>query len=652
MKQAKWIWYNGDYEIYHHLLLSCRRQEKGVDYPCQWHISRPEASVSFKKDFTAEKDGIINVRTHSKGMVRFNGSLLPVNSDIYVEKGEHDIRVELYDIEKFPSLYINSDILITDETWLAECFDRHLVPVGCDPKYLLPDDDPSVFPFMYEIINPVSAESTDGGILYDFGKETFGPVTIKNSYNDEAFLIYGESLEEALDPENAIIRDRVGKTDCSVLPARAFRYIFVKADKPEMIHINAKYEYLPLEDKAHFSCDNGIVSEIWDLCAYTFHLNSREFFLDGIKRDRWVWSGDAYQSFMISQYLYNDPSVTKRTITAVFGKPPYKTHINTINDYSAYLIISVLDYYKVTGDMEYINFIFPKVKELFKFIVSRLSENGYVIPRHGDWIFIDWGELDKNGPHCFEQILLWKLYLSMTELSTIYGDSTDYTLEAELLKSNIINDFWDEEKGAFIDSFTSGKRFVSRQTNILAVMYDFITGEMKERVIENGILNPELPLIKTPYFKLYELITLCKIGRIKDAQDYIESYWGGMINNGATTVWEEFDPSKNGAEHYAMYGSAFGKSLCHAWGSGPILILCRFCAGVYSTSAGMQTFNIEPDPGKYSSFSADIPVRDGKVSIKYTNPSISIITDVSGGTFIHENEKIKIDPGVEYNFKI
>ena len=126
-----------------------------------------------------------------------------------------------------------------------------------------------------------------------------------------------------------------------------------------MIHINAKYEYLPLEDKAHFSCDNGIVSEIWDLCAYTFHLNSREFFLDGIKRDRWVWSGDAYQSFMISQYLYNDPSVTKRTITALFGKPPYKTHINTINDYSAYLIISVLDYYKVTGDMEYIYFIFP-----------------------------------------------------------------------------------------------------------------------------------------------------------------------------------------------------------------------------------------------------------------------------------------------------
>ena len=66
----------------------------------------------------------------------------------------------------------------------------------------------------------------------------------------------------------------------------------------------------------------------------------------------------------------------------------------------------------------------------------------------------------------------------------------------------------------------------------------------------------------------------------------------------------------------------------------------------------MQTFNIEPDPGKYSSFSADIPVRDGKVSIKYTSPLISIITDVSGGTFIHENEKIKIDPGVEYNFKI
>ena len=57
MKQAKWIWHPGEFEIYHHMLLSFRRQEKGCDYPCVWHVCRPEANVRFRKTFTAEKDG-------------------------------------------------------------------------------------------------------------------------------------------------------------------------------------------------------------------------------------------------------------------------------------------------------------------------------------------------------------------------------------------------------------------------------------------------------------------------------------------------------------------------------------------------------------------------------------------------------------------
>nr|GFC72823.1 hypothetical protein [Tanacetum cinerariifolium] len=47
----------------------------------------------------------------------------------------------------------------------------------------------------------------------------------------------------------------------------------------------------------------------------------------------------------------------------------------------------------------------------------------------------------------------------------------------------------------------------------------------------------------------------------------MKSYWGGMLDLGATSFWEEYDPAKKGAEHYSMYGRPFGKSLCHAWGA-------------------------------------------------------------------------------------
>ena len=652
MKQAKWIWYPADFEIYHHMLLSFRRQEFGCDYPCVWPVSRPEASARFTKRFTADCGGEFTVVTRGKGMARVDGVLRKVNEPIEIEAGEHDISVELFDIAAFPSFFIDSDILVTDESWLAENYDAKPVPAACEPAFLTAEDDPSVFPFLYRDIGPVGIEETAGGVLYDFGTEQFGPVRVDIPEGARIVLTYGESREEALDPDNAIISETLIGTDDHERPSRAFRYISVKGEEAARTKLSARLEYLPITDRASFSSTEPGLDEIWSLCVRTFHLNTREFFLDGIKRDRWVWSGDAYQSFMIARYLYNVPSVTERTITALLGKPPYRRHVNTINDYSAYLIISVLEHFEATGRLGFVRSVWDKVKALYEFIVSRLDERGYVVARKGDWIFVDWGVLDKEDPICFEQILLWKVFKAMAALSAAMGEPDEYTRRADELKKLILRDFWDDEKGAFIDSFSSGKRFVTRQTNIFALLYDLVDGEMKRSVIENALLSADLPAITTPYFKLYELLALCETGRIADAQDYISSYWGGMLKEGATSVWEAFDPTMTGAEHYAMYGSPYGKSLCHAWGSGPILLLCRYIAGVRSFDPVGGTFRVEPKPGRYDSFDARVPVGSGEVVLSYRRPFIEISSTQPGAVFCDGETDTPLGTGKTYKIEL
>ena len=79
---------------------------------------------------------------------------------------------------------------------------------------------------------------------------------------------------------------------------------------------------------------------IRDSC-YTLELNSREFFLDGIKRDRYVWSGDAYQSYLLNDYLFFDNDICKRTAIALRGNGPMDRHINTIMDYSFYWVLGL-----------------------------------------------------------------------------------------------------------------------------------------------------------------------------------------------------------------------------------------------------------------------------------------------------------------------
>ena len=648
MSMAKWIWYNGDFELYHSMKLHSRREEFGCEYPCFWSLPAPYPTVGFNKTYHSDEADTIRMVTRCKAYIMLDGRRLPSNTDLEVPAGDHTLRVTALATEGIPSIYIDSKYLKTDESWTADHLSGPAIPVGTWDAYASAEDNPNIFPFRYQEMQVVKAVKSEEGTVYDFGKETFGIVHVDGAAPDETLrIIYGESMEEATDPTFSLIKEIVTGASHYDLKARAFRYVCIRSDGDSKLSVSADYEYLPLEDKAYFSCNRRDVKKIWDVCAYTLHLNSREFFLDGIKRDRWCWSGDAYQSYKANNYLFFDPEITKRTIVALLGRPPYEQHINSINDYSMYLIIGALEYYFATGDEKFIRIYYPRLKALYDFIESRLNEQGYVCRRDGDWIFIDWSEMDKSGDLCAEQILFWQCRKAMAELSEIVGlDGECYRKSAEKLKRNIMRDFWREEKGAFIDCYTSGKENVTRHANIFAIMYDFVSPARARKITKMVLENDAIRHITTPYFEFFELCALCKMGKLSFAQKKIESYWGAMLKLGATSIWEEYIPERKGAEHYSMYGMKYGCSLCHAWGGGPIYLLGRYCLGVYPTSVGYKTFAVEPNRGMYKNIDGKVPLPEGgEVVVKMDAHSCTVITNRAGGTLILKGKEYQLPVG-------
>ena len=633
-KQAKWIWYPGDFEIYHSNLLHERREERGVNRIGYWVQPTNWSRVDFRKYYESDTPVTVHVHTLGYGAVKVDPSLegtqYPINQDITLPAGKHELRVCISDTAKLPCIYVTGDV-VSDDTWESSNASINYFPVGCTPAFEDVNATPHVFPFCYKPMEYVSCEKIEGGWLYDFGKETFGPVTLTSENAEDEFTVYyGESIEETQDPDWCSIWEKLsGKTEYN-MRSRAFRWIYVKSDKPHKI--TAQYEYLPIEDRADFACDDPLVKKIWDVCSYTFHLNSREFFLDGIKRDRWVWSGDAYQSYRINNYLFFEPEITKRTITALLGKPPYEQHINTINDYTMYAIISLYEHYFATGDAAFVKQLFPRAKGLYDFTVSRLRADGLVVEQPGDWVFMDWTEMDKDGAVCAEQILLWRASQTMAEMAKLCGlDGSEYLARAEKLYTLIQERFWDEEKHAFIDTVESGKRNVTRHANIFAILYNFATPKQREDILQHVLLNDSITQITTPYFKFFELIALCEMGHLDAAQKMLTSYWGGMLEMGATTIWEEYFPGEGKPECFSMYSDRFGRSLCHAWGSGPIYFLGRYCLGVYATDVAYKTFAVEPQPGLYKQFKGTVPLPQGEVTVSYDNGTYTVVTDQSGG---------------------
>ncbi len=647
---AQWIWRFGEFEIYHNSVVHSKRQAYGYHEPPVWKIDRPEPVVEFRKKINTA-GGRIQISAcgdFSVALLDEKGERNPQYfgaAELDLPAGEHILDVRVMNFDTFPALYIEG-IVETDATWKADDMTLDYRPVDTWEVFAAKEHRPDIFPFAYEPVEPVSREITeDGGVLLDFGKVTFARVYLEGLKDGAEYRIrYGESREEAMSPQWSVTHfQRMPKQGKDAFPPYAFRYLYISDPQ---VRVQAEYEYLPMAQQGEFRCNEGILNKVWDTAAYTFHLNCREMFLDGIKRDRWVWSADAYQSLFVNRYLFRDEKIEERTLVALGGKAPFRRHINTIMDYTFFWFMSLYEHYRDYGNKEFLSRIRPQMEEIMTFCLSRTDSDGFMRGIPGDWIFIDWAEMDKTGALCAEQILYGaalEAYAKICEVLEVPDRDTGE--KARQLQKAIVEKFWDAEKGAFIDSYESGRRYVSRQSNILAWLYLPCSEEQKQSIYQNVILNEAVAPITTPYFTFYENQVHCLAGNSAFLEENIREYYGSMLAGGATTLYEQYDPRDQGAEHYAMYGRPFEKSLCHAWSASPIYLFGRFRLGVVNTGVAYDTFEIRPQLGTLTSVSGKVPVPGGYVAVKVEDTFVEVRSDIEGGILYWKGRSCPVPKG-------
>ena len=656
MGKSKWIWHPGSFELYHSMLLHNRRttsktyadgSRKSVYYYPMWRIDAPESNSVLEKRAVIEKSETLTFysNTDTANMV-VDGIAYPPESTVTIEAGEHYVVLQGFKCGSFPAYYVEGDVFATDRTYTVggdnEKRGRH---AGYSDYYTDKSDNPEIFKFLYKKVYPVSKKEINGGLLFDFGKEIFGKVILTELDGEARYVSLGESYEEALDTQFSEIGLNVSGREHISEPC-ALRYIFIPNAKSGEACVD--FEYLPLENRGSFKCDNEEINKLWDVCAYTMLLNSREAFFDGIKRDRWVWSGDAYQSYFVNYYLAYDLDIVRRSVRMLRGRDPIKKHINTICDYTFLWISSVWDYYFYTGDKDFISDIYPEILDVLAFVESRLDSDGMYERRADDWVFIDWSTFDSNGPICAESMLLARAYESVAKCAEVVGDEKTAkaaTKHAKMIVERVNELYWDEEKGAFIDDYKSGKRNVTRHANIFALLFGYADEKRKESIIKNVIYNDEITKITTPYFEFYELDAMCQIGDFGYMTSMLDSYWGEMLRLGATTIWEEFDPTKKGIEHYEMYGGRYEKSLCHAWGASPIYLLGKYALGVKPTAPGYATFEVKPSTMCFGEISGTVPTQNGDIFVSLNREKCEVVSEIDGGTLILDGKKYTIPKG-------
>lgn len=640
--QARWIWFPADFEVELATKVMARRTERGMMIPPMWRLDHCYPKVKFCKKFVLTEPEDLRIEAEGSTSIILNSkAMYDVTNTLSLSAGEYNLIVGVFNLQGLPTLKITGKTVFTGADWTVTPDEVNYYPVGTD-DLVSGDQTPNQVTLSKFPVTNKSVEQKNGLTVYDFGKEMMGYVRFSYEGAEGNVLVnYGESKEEALALSAAETFDRFPLSGNGVFEtpvSRAFRYIVIAG--AVINYIEAISEELVLPRRSTFHSSDPKLDQIYETSLHTLHLNTREFFFDGIKRDRWVWSGDAYQSYLLDYYSFFELGVARRTMTALFGKLPILTHVNTIMDYSFYWVMAYSDYYQYTGDADFVKKSADKVFAMLDFCISRTDSDGLMTGLPGDWVFIDWANFDNSGQVSSEQMLYCKALETGVMVAKMIHDAEKekhYSLLAKAVRSKI-EKYWDEEQNAYMHSYKNGQpdHVVTRHANIFAILLGFADANRIEKIRKHVLLNEQIPKITTPYMRFYELSALLEVGEHDYVFDEIQDYWGGMLDEGATSFWELYDKNEIGLAKYSMYGHPFGKSLCHAWGASPIYLLGKYFIGLKPEKAGYKTFTLTPHLSKLEWFDAELPLANGSVRVIVKKDKIEVFSDQTEGELILE----------------
>ena len=668
--KATWIWYPGDFEVWLGNIFNNRRTERGAMFPPFWKQDSHYVTVEFSKAFDVPEQEKITIACEGQFNFAIDGKLQFPANEYIIPAGKHKLNIKVWNQATPPALFIDGKTIHTDSTWLVTYEDKLWIDENgvahgsgiyvpaASWNFDSPDTPPSSYRLEREERRPVSCSTTTtGDTLYDFGKEIFGYLKVRN-LKGTLHIYYGESPEEAQDKEHCETLDVLTSAlspQTSDLGSKAFRYVYIeKEEGASYDDVSMDYEYAP-HDMTHsgsFRCSDEEINKIWDVAAYTMDLTTREFFMDGIKRDRWTWSGDAIQSYLMNYYLRFDTECVKRTIRQLRGKDPVTAHVNTIMDYTFYWFKSVLDYYQYTGDADFVREMWPRMVTLMDYVLSRTNSEGMAEGQPDDWIFVDWVDfpMHKRGILCFEQILFCKALETMALCAKVLGiNKSNYRIKAEELRNKVRQTFWSYEQKAYYHALEDGvlNKQITKFPNMFAIIYGYAYEEQRQEIMQSVMLNPNIDPITTPYMRFYELEALCIDGLHTQVLQEMRDYWGGMLREGATSFWEKYVPTETGTQHLAMYGRPYGKSLCHAWGASPVYLLGKYYLGVKPTKPGYEEYEVRPALGDLEWMKGDVPTPHGMIHVEMDRKQIKIRATEGRGTLYYKDQQVDIKPNQE-----
>jgi alpha-L-rhamnosidase len=524
----------------------------------------------------------------------------------------------------------------------------------------------------------MSSGNDTASIILDYGKELHGglQLVMGSSSRREPSLVrirFGESVGEAnctalnsewkvgFGTDDHAMRDfiiEIPRDGSIEIGNTGFRFVRIDLlQKETTISIKEARATLRCRDIQYlgsFKSSSERLNKIWMTAAYTVHLTMQEFLWDGIKRDRLVWMGDMHPEIATIMRVFGYNEVVPESLDFACRQFPLPRWMNNISAYSMWYLIIQYEWYLQNGNIDFLKKHRDYILGLVALIDSKIDEQGN--EDHSPRLFLDWpSSPNQAGVEAgYRGLLSWAL--------------KDAAILCKLLDSPGSATMCDAARDRL------SRKFLPPNNLKQAAALMSLGGIMEPRKATDEVLAVGGAKGFSTFYGYYMLQALALSGDYDLALDIIDKYWGGMLDMGATTFWEDFNiewmenasridelTPKGKKDIHGDFGAycypGYRHSLCHGWSSGPAAWLSEHVLGVKVMEPGCKVIKIEPHLGNLTWVEGTYPTPMGVIRIKHiklADGSIKTTVKAPKGIKIikNRNNKLKTKAMNIYDFTV
>jgi len=350
---------------------------------------------------------------------------------------------------------------------------------------------------------------------------------------------------------------------------------------------------------------------------------------DASKRDRGRWMGDTDVSGRVIEDVFGERPLMEDTLDRLIGPAPVDQHVNGIPGYSSFWFTGVADYYRHTGSKQFLEREHARMLELLDLVDHEFDQRNVYANKSNVWLYVDWSpELNGDTPETRRATTLefYRAYREAAWMLRELGDAQNaekYETRAAAIQQGAQKVLLDPATGSF------GTRW---QTNAAAIISGAARPDQYDAIWKNALstvgTSSTKGLIVSPYYNYYVIAAMAKMNHRPEALRWIRQYWGGMIDEGATSFWEAYDTHwPTGNPHVSLQAdgsTGYFVSLAHGWSSGPTSWLMEEVLGIRPTAAGFRTATLRPDLAGLAWARGTEPTPHGPIAIDLKPARITV----------------------------